>query len=146
MYCVLCFVLRGAQPEEMIRKHETVFSRAMTAYNEKKRIWDDINVDMLARPVWMDDDAAVAAGGAAAATRAAGRRVIAQEQMMRWHSAIAFEKRNKQEVDAVQVMERVRLVYKQALNCCRFMPDLWYVGPSVRTTAGSALSVYLCML
>ena len=53
-------------------------------------------------------------------------RLFVQVQL--WYRAIEYEKRNSQHLEPKLLADRVRLVYRQALNCMRFLPDMWCVA------------------
>ncbi len=109
-----------AQAAELLSKHQPNFATALAAYNEKRGVWESLTLETLARPL---DDAHVAAGSLEAVVKA--RRAKIDDQISLWARAIAFERKNSQHFEAGPLADRVRLVYRQALNCLRFLPDLW---------------------
>jgi hypothetical protein len=110
-----------SQATGLIAKHQSNYATAIAAYNDKRRTWDHLSLETLARPMEH-----VAAGAASDAVVKA-RRLKIDEQIGLWHDALGYEKENRQHLEPPALAERVRLVYRQALNCLRFLPDMWYV-------------------
>ena len=131
----------AATHARLIAKHQPNYATAIAAYNEKRGIWDNLTLEMLARPL---DDDHVAAGSSDAVLKA--RRMKIDEQVGYWYRALAYEKRNTQHLEASQLTERVRLVYRQALNCLRFLPDMWYVNAYLRVCGSSVSAVCVCVV
>ena len=134
------------QAQDLIAKHQPNYATSMAAYTDKRAIWDGLTPELLARPI--DDDHIVAAGGADSTNSSVwkARRAKIDEQVTLWYRALAYEKKNAQHLDGKQLADRVRLVYRQALNCMRFLPDLWYDrGSAVEGSVAWRCSMWSCV-